>query len=356
MKQKTILERFKDAQAELVIQSSDFSLETISRMVSDGIIDPRPGYQRRERWDRSKQSALIESFLLNVPVPPIYLSEDEYGTYSVIDGQQRIAAVHAYLSDTFPLTKLVSFPEINGIRFSQLPRDLQNALIVRPYVRAITLLRQSDPDLKYEVFLRLNTGGESLNPQEIRNVAYRGPLNDLVLELAGHPLLRKQLKIHDERSAAYRKMLDAELVLRFLMLEQEWQAFSGDFRVSMNKFMQRNQRISEREIAKWRRMTNHTLNICEKLWGEHAFKRPAYKGWRDQFLAGLYDAQMIAASMLEEPEVTALVERSNEIPAATKRLFKDHQYEQAVRQATNTPARVDYRVRATLNMLRRLAD
>ena len=79
MQSKEIVDRFKIAQSSLVIQQSDFSLAAINDMVERDSIDISPHYQRRDRWSPEKQSALIESFLLNVPVPPVYLSEDEYG-------------------------------------------------------------------------------------------------------------------------------------------------------------------------------------------------------------------------------------------------------------------------------------
>ena len=106
-----ILDRFKDAQNSLVIQQSDFSLAAINEMVERETIDVRPLYQRRDRWSVEKQSALIESFLLNVPVPPVYLSEDEYGLYSVIDGKQRITAICDFLKGGFKLKHLKKFLE-----------------------------------------------------------------------------------------------------------------------------------------------------------------------------------------------------------------------------------------------------
>ncbi len=163
-----LVQRFTDAQDALVLQASDLSLETIAAMVDSQAIDVSPQFQRRERWDIARQSMLIESFLMNVPVPPVYLSEDDFGRYSVIDGKQRITAIHDYLRERLTLGGLERFRELNGYRFSQLPAQLQNALRVRPYIRAVTLLRQSDRQTKYEVFHRLNSGAEPLNAQEIR--------------------------------------------------------------------------------------------------------------------------------------------------------------------------------------------
>ena len=185
-------------------------------MVESETIDLSPKYQRRERWDIARQSELIESFLLNIPVPPIYLSEEQYGVYSIIDGKQRITAVHDFLSNSFQLKSLSSFPEINGCQFRDLPKSLQNALKVRPFLRVITLLKQSHPELKYEVFLRLNRGGIRLNNQEIRNVAFRGSLNDVIYDVADNNFLKRALNISGARSKAYQQMQDAELVLRFL--------------------------------------------------------------------------------------------------------------------------------------------
>ena len=150
MSNDRILDRFLRAQDRLVFQASDLSLGTIAEMVKREAIDVNPSYQRRERWPLQKQSALIESFLLNVPVPPIYLAEDDFGRYSVVDGKQRIMSVFAFIDDQLSLTGLETFTEIEGLKFSQLPQDMQNALEVRPYLRVITLLKQSDPSLKFE--------------------------------------------------------------------------------------------------------------------------------------------------------------------------------------------------------------
>lgn len=349
-----IVRRFERAQDRLVLQASDLSLDTIAAMVDSAAIDIQPQYQRRARWSNEKRSALIESFLLNIPVPPVYLAEDDYGVYSVIDGKQRITTVHDFMSDSFALTKLDDFADIEGRRFSQLPRELANALRVRPYIRAITLLRQSDPELKYEVFQRLNTGGEPLNAQEIRNVAFRGPLNDLIYRLAGAKFLRQQLKIRSDRSSSFRNMLDAEFVLRFLALDASWESFSGDLRKSMDMYMAGNQSPTSSALAALEERYVSALDWCERLWGSHAFQRPVAGGWRDQALAGMYDAQMVAVASL--PQETLGVLKPSKVEAATRHLFKDDQFEVAVREGTNTPQRIRYRISELMNRLSDIAS
>ncbi len=338
-----LLRRFQQAQQELVLQPADLSLRTIATMVGSGAIDIAPRFQRRERWDRRKQVALIESFLLNIPVPPIYLAEEDLGVYSVIDGKQRITAITSFLNDQLEMRSAYQLPEFEGLTFSGLPRQVRGALDVRP-LRSVTILKQSHPDLKFEVFHRLNSGGEILNAQEIRNVVYRGPLNELVYELAGNPALRERLKIRSDSSPAYRKMMDAEYVLRFLTLSEWWGSFSGDLAWSMNRFMETNRHARDNQLAILRSRFERAMNGSMDLWGSAAFKRPEGSVWRDQALAGMYDAQMIAVSELDDDHLDLLRDRSGLVVAGTRALFDDGSFDAAVRQATNTPSRVVYRI------------
>ncbi|MCA1408139.1 DUF262 domain-containing protein [Ensifer sp. IC3342] len=343
--------RFEKSQSDLVLQASDFSLQGLQEMVDNEIIDLTPKYQRRERWEVERQSELIESFLLNVPVPPIYLAEEEYGVYSIIDGKQRITAVSDFLNGSFALKGLQAFPEINGARFRDLPKTLQNALRIRPYLRVITLLKQSHPELKYEVFIRLNRGGIRLNNQEIRNVAFRGPLNDAIYVCAEDPLLRNALRIDGPKSSAYKEMQDAEYVLRFMTLYRDWRDFSGSLSKSMDTFMLKFRDASAEVIQRFSDDFRLNLNATYDIWGNYAFQRWDGQRWRQQALAGLFDAQMIAVASLEPHEVASAIGNRNNILEATKALFETSEYEEAVRLGTNTPSRLRYRVEATRHML-----
>jgi hypothetical protein len=346
--------RFDQSQNDLVLQASDFSLQGLKEMVDSNIIDLSPQYQRRERWETRRQSELIESFLLNVPVPPIYLAEEEYGVYSIIDGKQRITAVSDYLNNVFALKDLSAFPEINGARFRDLPKSLQGALRIRPYLRVITLLKQSHPQLKYEVFIRLNRGGIQLNSQEIRNVAFRGALNDAIYLCAENPLLKAALKIDGPKSAAYQQMQDAEYVLRFLTLQKSWSSFAGSLSRSMDAFMIDHQNNTKAEIQRLVEKFESAIKRTYDLWGDVAFQRWDGQKWRQQALAGLFDAQMIGPLLLSPTELALVANRRLEIIDKTKKLFGDASFEEAVRLGTNTPARLRYRITQIHKMLLRI--
>lgn len=351
---RPLLQSFHEAQSKLVVQTADLPLGTLAGMVESKAIDLQPGFQRRERWTPEKQSALIESFLLNVPVPPVYLAEEADGTYTAIDGKQRLRAISDYIAGRFGLRNLERLSEAEGLSFAKLPTEITNALNLRPFLRVVTLLKQTDPLLKYEVFLRLNRGGEALNAQEIRNVAFRGDMNSAIYNLSEEPFLRMQLKIDGPKSAAYREMADAEYVLRFLTLHERIENFSGSLVREMDEYMRGRQSADAAEIATLSSLFRNTLARCQAIWGDVAFRRPEGGGWRDQTLAGMYDAQMLAASAVSGNVVHRAMERKDDAVQRTRNLFDDPDFETAVRTGTNTPQRIRYRVARMKEMLEAL--
>lgn len=351
-----LLARFRRAQDSLLFQAADLSLASLGHMVDTKAIDIAPSYQRRHRWPVDKQSALIESFLLNIPVPPIYLAEDETGRYSVVDGKQRLTAIADFMAGRLRLKNLESLTEAENYSLSELPDEIKNTLSIRPFLRVITLLRRSSPLLKYEVFIRLNRGGESMEPQELRNVAFRGPLNDLIMDLSKNQFLRHQLKIRDESSSAFKLMADVELVLRFLTLREYWQTFSGSLRTAMDQFMADNARVSNNVLDGFAARFKRAIGGCESLWGAHAFQRPASRtGWREQLLNGVYDAQMVAVDGLSDAKLSSLSAQPETAQAAMRELFGTQEFDRAAREATNTPSRVKYRITRVLERLQVLA-
>lgn len=343
-------EEYLAAQRAAVLEIADQGLISLAQLVKAGAIDVSPKFQRRDRWTPEKQSLLIESFLVNIPVPPVYLAEDEgrIGQYAVIDGKQRLTAIELFFSDRLALRGLTRLKSLNGARYSAMPEGIRNSLGMKN-LRVTTLLRQSDEGLKHEVFLRLNTGGEILTPQEIRNVAYRGPLNDLIYELAENAFLRKQLKVTSKLAPAYRRMTDVEFTLRFFALSDRWRRFTGDIRGTLDSYMAHNRFTTE--LGRLQRLFDNSITVAEAVWGEYAFKWPG----RDQVLAGLFDAQMIAIAEIGPARQAELINAAPRVRAAMNTLFKDLEFEDAVRQATNTPTKLRYRIKtlrqALLNVL-----
>jgi hypothetical protein len=342
---------WEQKQRDLVTSTLDYNLETLSSLVRSKTIDLSPRYQRRFRWTAVRQSRLIESFLMNVPVPPVFLNEDDYGKFSVIDGKQRIRAIDQFMRGALKLRDLKVFSDINGRTFDDLPESLQNVLRTRANIRAVIILRQSDPDIKFEVFQRLNTGGVSLNPQEIRNSTWPGPLNDLILDLSEHPDFHGALGISDRgRSGIYREMRDAEFVLRYLAFKDTWPTFAGGMMRHMDNYMKQFQHAEPAAVDELRKDFLDTLSVVEAAFGANAFRRwePHRRAWRRQVLAALFDAEMFAARGRDASKASAV---AAEIEARMKELFTDKDFQDSISAATNTPALFRRRIEAVRNVL-----
>jgi Protein of unknown function DUF262 len=338
------LDFWESKQRDLVTSVLDYNLKALADLIADERIDMSPRYQRRFRWDAQRQSRLIESFLMNVPIPPVFLNEDDYGVYSVIDGKQRLNAINEFMNNRLRLTGLKIFGDVNGYTISRLSRNLRNVIETRANLRAIIILRQSDPDVKFQVFQRLNTGGVRLNAQEIRNSTWPGPLNDLVLDLSVAPRFHTLLGISNpERSAIYKEMRDAEFVLRFFTFRENWDTFSGGMMRRMDEFMSTNQRLTDEALDDLRTDFMATLRAVEAAFGNKAFQRwvPERKSWRKQVLASLYDAEMFACRGRSPAK---LRRAQNRILIATRKLFTDRDFRQSIDAATNTPRLFRYRI------------
>ena len=346
---QNIEEKFNKSQDSLVLQQSDLSLKSISDMVMSEAIDINPKYQRRLRWDSKKESDLIESFIINIPVPPIYLAEDEYGTYSVIDGKQRITAIHNFLTGKIKLQKPEKFPELDGFKFEELPVNIKNALQIRPYLRVVTLLKQSENNLKHEVFLRLNKAGVALNSQEIRNVAFRGKFNDMLFDLSENEYFNSRLKA-TPKSTAFREMTDVQFVLRFFTVREYWDKFQGNMDVAMNEFMKNNYRSSENQIRTLCNDFLRALNGCEQIWGEEAFLKPNAS---KKVLQGFYDIQMVCLSLLNNQELErAIANRTRIIELLNVELDENENFKNSVTQFTSNPKNMHLRIGRFLEILK----
>lgn len=341
-------------QRDLVTSVVDYNLSALADLIKDRSIDLSPEYQRRFRWDDVKKSKLIESFLMNVPVPPVFLNEDAYGEYSVIDGKQRLNAIADFFKGKFQLKGLVVFKEINGKTFDELPLQLQTVLRTRPTMRAVIILRQSDKDVKYVVFQRLNTGGAQLNPQEIRNSTFPGPFNNLILELSEYRKFHALLGIKNkDKSAIYKEMRDAELVLRYFTFRETWQSFSGGVKQQLDSYMDKNAKMADEQLIEARNDFLLTLNTVEVCFGNYAFRRwvPERNLWRQQVLASLYDAEMFACRGLPLEKVT---QKQGEIIDNLKVLFQDKEFRRAIDASTNTPVYFRTRIHKLKDMLQRI--
>lgn len=307
-----------------------------------GYLNLRPFYQRRARWDGKRQSRLIESFIMNIPVPPVFLYEKAYNQYEVMDGQQRISSLQAFYDNTLRLNGLDSWPELNGRTYKTLPPKVRAGLDRRS-ISSIVLLKESAPTdeaamlLKRIVFERLNTGGVKLGRQEIRNSLFQGQLNARLLKWSTVSTFRRAWGIPDvpmdenqepppqlADNTMFTKMEDVELVLRFLALRHV-EHFRGGMQSFLDRYMIRSQRFTQTDLDHLENCFKSTVTLCCELYEENVFRGfDAETGnWQSRPHKSLADAEMVAVSRHLD-QSALLRSKKPQLLEATKALFKAH--------------------------------
>jgi uncharacterized protein with ParB-like and HNH nuclease domain len=174
----------------------DISFNELYDMYIDGELIIDPAYQRLFRWSEGKQSRFIESLILELPLPAIFVIEVKEGVFELIDGLQRISsylhfrgALEGQGGDFLRLKDCDIVKELNDLTYNDLPHTLQ-IKVKRNFTRVEIIKKESDQRLRYYMFKRLNTGGEELSDQEIRNCTIRlldNRFNDFLIELSANP-------------------------------------------------------------------------------------------------------------------------------------------------------------------------
>jgi len=286
-----INEKYVRGEVRIVTEQARYPLNSIPQLLGSGDYLLRPDYQRRRRWSSEKKSRLIESLVMNVPVPPIFLYEYDYSKYEVMDGLQRLSTIREFYSDGFRLQGLVEWAELNHRTYSTLPSSIR-AGIDRRYLSSIILLQETARNevearvLKQLVFERINSGGEKLTPQETRNAVHGGPMNDLCLDLSRYPSLcltwgipvgqHESVDAEDEdlellENDAYREMFDVELVLRFFATRQDPQYMARSVRDYLDEYLKHANRFDGSLLTQLGEIFKETTDLIYEVFGERAF-------------------------------------------------------------------------------------
>lgn len=335
-----INERYIRGEGRIVIETNREKLPGfVTLLKQPNYMDLRPFYQRRPRWKADKQSLLIESFIMNIPVPPVFLYERDYNSYEVMDGQQRITALRDFYEGNFELEGLKRWPEINGRTYQTLPDKIQQGLDRRS-ITSIVLLKESTTDedeaanLRETVFDRLNTGGTKLSRQEIRNALYRGRMNDLVDRLSRLPKFREAWNVpawvENEievtpgllDNSLYEKMEDVELVLRFFALRHV-EHYTGGMQPFLDLYMRKAAHFTQEDLHVLEQEFVATLDLASDVYGDILFRPfdPADGVWLLSAQKAFYDAVMVGLSSFLDRAERVKAKRV-EIRKATAEMFQ----------------------------------
>jgi hypothetical protein len=318
-----INEKYVRGEIRIVTEQARYPLNTIAQIVESSSYKLSPEYQRRHRWSVQRQSRLMESLIMNVPIPPIFLYEYDYSKYEVMDGLQRLTAIHDFYRDKYALSGMTQWQELNGRKYSNLPEKIKEG-IDRRYLSSVILLKEtakSEVDalrLKQMVFERINSGGEPLTPQETRNAIFDGPLNRLCIKLSKSNALCRLWGIpepdqkeidgdfpSEERvqHEAFRRMEDVELVLRFFAYRQKLNLHKGTSLADyFDTYLRNGNAFPEETIVHLESLFLQTIALVEETFGEKAFWLYRRRGrdnnwtWLERATTTIYDPMMFVMS------------------------------------------------------------
>jgi hypothetical protein len=268
--------------------SFDLSFNELLDMHENRELNIKPDYQRLFRWTEGQQSRFIESLLLDMPVPPIFVIEQGEGTYELIDGLQRISS-YLHLRGKLEAPDLPSpvvsgemlvfsdcdiVPDLNGLTYDDLPASLQIRL-KRAFIRVQVVLKETDPRFKYHMFKRLNTGGEQLSEQQLRNCTIRllsSQFADFLIRMSKVDAFVECTRglTEDRRLSAF----DQELVLRFLALKNRRERFKHEVSDFLTEYMEEvsdPQKPAHFDYVREEQIFTKTFGALQKALGEYSF-------------------------------------------------------------------------------------
>lgn len=323
----------------LLTETYDFSIATLHSYLTQGSIF-LPDFQRRYVWNRAQASRLIESLIIQCPIPVIYLNQETDERLSVVDGNQRLTSIKLYLEGDFALQGLTAYPELEGLYFNDLDPRFQRHISNRT-LRCITILKETHPQIKFDVFERINTGAVQLTPQEIRHGIYYGKLANLADELAREKIWKQLSGIRKDT-----RMKGNEHVLRFIALYKNRDSYKKPLKKFLNDFCETHRNISEEEKLKLRNKFLNTLETVNTLFGKNAFRvlDNNFTPVTTSINAALYDATMVSiaeCNVYQEDAATVDIRKFNKDYA---KMLSETKFKASIESGTSATKSVRYRI------------
>lgn len=348
-------------------QSIEYDIETLIKKLDKNVIKLDPEYQRRHRWDNKTSSRLIESLILNIPIPTIYISQDidvdvetdgEEFRYSVIDGQQRLTAIKNFLKNKFVLEGLESLNELNGCFYKDLPPFLTRRLEERS-IKCLRIDSTIDSQVKLDIFERLNSGSVKLEAQELRNAVYNGHFNNLIKDLSKNQHFRELLQINNDpdNNNKVKKMEDVESALRFFALinnrylrfkKTKDRGFSNFLDETMDEF----NKLDVLELEEKKNDFEKTMTFINVNFGSSIFSKYRVDEENNElilqskFNIAVYDAFAIAI----HDALTEGIDIINK-KGQLKSLFKDKEFYNSISGSYLDTNKLKYRIETTKRIL-----
>lgn len=324
-KTQKLEKEISDERARLSTDRMDISFGEIINLYRNKELIIRPEYQRLFRWSPKQKTALIESILLSIPIPPIFVSEDEHGIWELVDGLQRVSTFISFfgeleeniseieifssdddrLDETNDLESILLknklgnkwkmeegglIKELEGFDIDTLPSKYKVNL-KRAVCRVEILRGESNSSMKYELFKRLNSGGSKLTPQEIRNAVYRGidpKINTLILELSQNDKFKKLTELSWQKK---QELYDQELILRFIAFYNKIGEINCNTENFLNNFMEKAVIDEKFDTAFYKNIFIEVINMIDHIGDDKIFRNS-----RNSFVPAYFEGILIGVA------------------------------------------------------------
>lgn len=366
--------RFNESKAEdeqcvyptvnIKIDRVQFSVFELKRRYDRGTICLDPDFQRNYVWKIKQKSELIESVIMGIPLPLIYLAETMDGNLVIVDGRQRLTTFFDYMDNQFALKGLSILPELNGCRFRDLEEDEKKrkyAANIEDFQLVIQIIKYPTPDrVRFDIFDRVNRGGTPLNNQEMRNALYQGNSTKLLNILAN----KKEFKKATGNSISSVHMKDKYIILRalgfYLWLEGRLIKRNGEkvkYRSDIEEFlgytMELLNRMNEQSLLELQQLFCKVMGDIWRILGEDAFRIPSDSGRRRPVSMTLFESLFYFFALQEEGEQTI---EPTDIQNAVNQMLEDSVFLDSLTYNVDSKVHVDERFRIVIEKYKELTD
>lgn len=350
-----------DAAIERPFDPSKIRVQTVPVLVDQlmariryGEVDLAPDFQRESGiWNDEKKSRLIESLLLRIPIPVFYVAANEEESWAVVDGVQRLSTIRDYVNGKFLLKRLEYRDEFDGRRYADLPRAMQRRIGETQFVVNV-IQPGTPPEVMFNIFRRINTGGMPLNGQEIRHALNPGPVRKYLKDLAES----NEFAEATDGSIRPKRMDDRACVLRFLAFHMEpWEQYeSGSLDGHLERAMKAiNVMAAERQNALAEDFRK-AMRAARGIFGNDAFRRrKSPEHGRRPISFALFETWSVQLARCTPEQIKQLIECRGEVQDRFMTLLNtDQEFEKAISVSTGMSKRIRKRFAAIQELVEEL--
>ncbi len=324
------------------VETKPITIDLLINRIRHNEIDMAPDFQRKGGlWSDQAQSRLIESLLIRIPLPAFYMDATDENKWLVVDGLQRLTSLKRFVVDqTLKLVGMEFLKDQDNHDFEELPRHLQRR-ILETQVTAYLIEKGTPPEVKFNIFKRINTGGLPLSAQEIRHALNQGTSTSFLQELAESEEFRKATY----NSIRNSRMADREFVLRFLGFATTpyTEYSSSDFDAFLNNKMQELNKMDSENLKKLRGRFLRAMRLCNELLGRTAFRKQGENGRLMPINKALFETWSVNLERLGDDQIKGLQGRKDILEEKIAALLGDGEFLNSISQGTGDVGKVNLR-------------